>query len=101
MSASKAPTSILSQPPPKVMFKIYELPLFGLATSNINFRWTAKQEYERLGLCSLIKLRKVTISGTSFDGIGGIQLTFTDGVQSPFFQSTKEKPSKSYNIDIN
>ena len=101
VSVSKVPSSILSQPPPKIMFKVYELPLFGVTTSNVNFRWTAKQEYERLGLCSMIKLRKVTISGSSLDGICGIQLIFTDGVQSPFFQSSKEKPSKSYTIDLN
>ena len=42
--------SIASLPQPKIMFKIYELPVFGQAKANISFRWTAQQDYQRLGL---------------------------------------------------
>ena len=69
--------------------------------TNINFRWTAQSDYERLGLSNLIKLRKITLTGSSLDGICGIQLTFTDNIQSPLFESQKTKPAQSFQIDPN
>ena len=87
--------------PPKVLFKVYQLPLFGkkVPGTKINFRWTAQADYQRKKLHSIIKLQKVTITGSTLDGICGIQLSFTEDIHSPLFESKKKQSCKTYEID--
>ena len=47
----------------------------------------------------MIKLRKIIFTGSSLDGICGIQLYFTDNVISPLFESTRKRPTQHLYID--
>lgn len=49
----------------------------------------------------MIKLRSITITGSSLDGICGIKLSFTDNISSPLFESKKKKPATYHQIDTN
>ena len=43
----------------------------------------------------------MTLTGSSLDGICGIQLSFTENIHSPLFESKKAKPAQHCKIDIN
>jgi len=67
-------------------FHTRTLPLFGqqVHEGQINFRWTAQTDAERLGLKHLVKLQEVRVAMKNHC-LCGIQLAFTDGIVSPLF----------------
>ena len=80
-----------------------KLPLFGeqVNESQTDFYWTVKDDYEKLDIDKLIRLKEVRIAGGVDDQLGplsGIQLVFTRGIESPLYASSTRVTPVSHQI---
>ena len=65
----------------------------------VNFHWTAQEDYEKRGLKKQIKLQEIKLAGANTPGLTGIQLIFTDGIQSPVILANRNNALVSHKID--
>lgn len=66
----------------------------------INFKWTAQEDFERMGLKKLIKLEEVKLAGAYSPGLIAIQLSFTEGIKSPLFEANSKYNAVSHKVDL-
>ena len=68
---------------------LLDLSNFGhkVAKGAFNFRWPTVEDIKNMGLTEPLKLKEIRTRGAQKDSLSAIQLVFTNGVESPLFDT--------------
>ena len=58
-----------------------------VAKGEFNFRWPTVEDIKKMGLTEPLKLKTIRTRGAQKDSLSAIQLVFTNGVESPLFDT--------------